>query len=85
MYFEIKRYVHGLHEAPHEFNKTLVDIGFKRNQADPRAYMKQEDEGYIRLLVHDVDILMTCPHQLFFVEKSTYGLQQRKQSIQDSK
>jgi len=66
LYFEIKRYVYGLHEAPHEFNqlldKTLLDIGFRRNQADPCAYSKPVDEGFIRLSVHVDDILLTCPH-----------------------
>ena len=66
LYFEINRYIYGLHEAPHEFNqlldKTLIDIGFSRNQADPCAYVKQESEGFIRLSVHVDDILFTCPH-----------------------
>ena len=65
LYFEIKRYVYGLHEAPHEFNhlldKTLKSLGFHCNQADPCAYAKQVDEGWIRLSVHVDDILMTCP------------------------
>ena len=69
LYFEIKRYVYGLHEAPHEFNqlldKTLCDIGFLRNKADPCAYVKEETEGYIRLSVHVDDILLTCPHEKY--------------------
>ena len=65
LYFEIERYVYGLHEAPHEFNhlldKTLKELGFLCNQADPCAYVKQVDESWIRLSIHVDDILMTCP------------------------
>ena len=69
LYFEIQRYVYGLHEAPHEFNhlldNTLRELGFNRNQADPCAYMKVVTEGFIRLSVHVDDILLTCPHQKY--------------------
>jgi len=66
LYFEIQRYVYGLHEAPHEFNhlldKTLKELGFLCNPADPCAYVKKVTDGHIRLSVHVDDILMTCPH-----------------------
>ena len=76
LYFEIQRYVYGLHEAPHEFNhlldNTLRELGFSRNQADPCAYLKVVNEGCIRLSVHVDDILMTCPHPKYrdWFEKS---------------
>ena len=68
LYFEIQRYVYGLHEAPHEFNHLLDNtlrelVFFFRNQADSCAYLKVVNEGSIRLSVHVDDILMTCPHQ----------------------
>ena len=65
LYFKIQRCLYGLHEAPHEFNhlldKILKELGFLCNQADPCAYVKQVDEGWIRLLIQVGDILMTCP------------------------
>ena len=65
--YEIKRYLCGLHKAPHEFNqlldKKLIDIGFTRNQADLCAYAKKVAEGCIRLSVHVDD--MTCPQQKY--------------------
>ena len=76
LYFEIQRYVYGLHEAPHEFNhlldNTLRELGFVRNQADPCAYLKVLSEGCIRLSVHVNDSLMTCPRPKYrdWFEKS---------------
>jgi len=76
LYFEIQRYVYGLHEAPHEFNhlldKTLKELGFLCNPADPCAYVKKVSDGHVRLSVHVDDILMTCPHPKYrtWFEKS---------------
>ena len=70
LYFEIKRYVYGLHEAPHEFNhlldKTLKALGFHCNQADPCAYAKQVDKGWIRLSFH-VDDIFVLEHGLEYL------------------
>ena len=66
LYFEIKSYIYGLHETPHEFNqlldKTLIDIGLTRSPADLCAYVRKEPEGFMRISVQVDDILFTCPH-----------------------
>ena len=68
LYFEILRYIYGLHEAPHEFNclldNELRKVGFVPSSVDPCSYCKKVDGGFIRLSVHVDDILMTCPRGL---------------------
>jgi hypothetical protein len=65
LYFELKRYVHGLHEASHEINgvlgKHLKDIGFKPTKADECLYTYDIDDGKMILSVHIDDSLLSSP------------------------
>jgi hypothetical protein len=49
LYFELKRYVYGLHEESHEFNgvldKHLKDIGYKPTKADEHLYTYDTDDS----------------------------------------
>ena len=66
LYFELKRYVYGLHEAPNQFNsyldKILKESGFTPTRADPCLYTKSTRDGIIILSTHVDDMLLTCPH-----------------------
>jgi hypothetical protein len=66
LYFELKRYVYGLHEAPSQFNshldKILKENGFAPTRADPCMYTKSTRDGIIILSTHVDDMLLTCPH-----------------------
>jgi hypothetical protein len=75
LYFELQRYVYGLHEAPREFNgmldKHIKDMGFRQSTADPCLYMKGEGEDMMVLCVHVDDMLLTCvsrEQQVWFEE-----------------
>jgi hypothetical protein len=65
LFFELDRYLYGLHEAPHEFNslldKKLQDIGFKPSEADPCLYTKESPDGIIVLCLHVDDMLLLTP------------------------
>jgi hypothetical protein len=65
IYFELKRYVYGLHEAPKEFNglldKHLREMGFTSSKADACLYTKKVEAGVLILSVHVDDMLLTCP------------------------
>ena len=65
LYFELKRYVYGLHEAPNQFNRyldtVLREYGFKPTTADPCQYTKETRDGLIILSDHVDDMLLTCP------------------------
>jgi hypothetical protein len=67
LYFELKRYVYGLHEASHEFNglldKHLRGMGFKPERADRCQYILKTSEGRIILSIHVDDMLLTCPNK----------------------
>jgi hypothetical protein len=66
LYFELNRYVYGLHEASSEFNslldKHLQENGFKPSRADRCLYVKHTAEGIIILSIHVDDMLLTCPN-----------------------
>jgi hypothetical protein len=63
LYFELKRYVYGLHETSHEFNGFLdkhpKDIGFKPTKADEYLYTYDTDDRKMILPVHIDDILLS--------------------------
>ena len=65
LYFELQRYVYGLHEASHEFNsaldKALREEGFTPTRADRCLYVKKTEDGMLILSVHVDDMLLTCP------------------------
>jgi hypothetical protein len=67
LYFELNRYVYGLHEASNEFNsmldKQLQDIGFKPSVADRCLYTKKVEDGIIVMSVHVDDMLLTAPNR----------------------
>jgi hypothetical protein len=64
LYFELKRYVYGLHEAPRKFNglldSSLRKMGLTPTKADPCVYTKGRD---IILSVHVDDMLLTASSQ----------------------
>jgi hypothetical protein len=66
LYFELKRYVYGLHEASHEFNgfldKKLKEIGFQPTKADNCLYVRKTDDGDMILSAHVDDMLLTSPN-----------------------
>lgn len=61
LYFELNRYVYGLHEAPRKFNgmldQKLRKMGLNPTKADPCLYTKGKD---IILSVHVDDMLLTA-------------------------
>ena len=61
LYFELNRYVYGLHEAPRKFNgmldQKLRKMGLKPTKADPCLYTKGKE---IILSVHVDDMLLTA-------------------------
>jgi hypothetical protein len=65
LYFELNRYVYGLHEASTEFNnlidKQLQENGFMPTKADRCLYTKHTEDGLIILSIHVDDMLLTCP------------------------
>jgi hypothetical protein len=67
LYFELKRYVYGLHEASNQFNglldKHLKELGFKASKADPCLYTKLSEDGLMILSVHVDDMLLTSPNE----------------------
>jgi hypothetical protein len=67
LYFELKRYVYGLHEASHQFNslldKKIKNLGFMPSKADSCLYTKKTSEGTMILAVHVDDMLLTSPNK----------------------
>ena len=67
MYFELKSYIYGLHEASHEFNsllnQRLKSIGFVTSKVDECLYVKKVKEGRMILSVHIDDMLLTAPNK----------------------
>jgi hypothetical protein len=65
LYFELKSYVYGLHEASHEFNNMLDQrlraIGFIPAKVDECLYVKKVKDGRMILSVHVDDMLLTAP------------------------
>ena len=65
LYFELNRYVYGLHEAPRAFNslldKTLQDMGLHPTKADTCVYTKKWKKGKVIVSVHVDDMLVTTP------------------------
>jgi hypothetical protein len=65
LYFELKSYVYGLHEASHEFNNMLDQrlraIGFIPAKVDECLYAKKVKDGRMILSVHVDDMLLTAP------------------------
>jgi hypothetical protein len=66
LYFELNRYVYGLHEASNQFNglldKELRQNGFKPTKADCCLYVKKTKDGMLILSVHVDDMLLTSPN-----------------------
>jgi hypothetical protein len=67
LYFELKRFVYGLHEAPHEFNNFvdshLTNLGFKATKADKCLYTKDTEDGKLILSLHVDDMLLSSPNK----------------------
>jgi hypothetical protein len=67
MFFELKSYVYGLHEAPKEFNSLLdgrlQKMGFKPSKADRCLYTMRQGKEWLILSVHVDDMLLTCPSE----------------------
>lgn len=67
LYFELQRYIYGLHEASHAFQrmlyKDLYDAGFKPTRADPCLLVKTVKEGRIILSTHVDDLFLTSPNR----------------------
>ena len=65
LYFQLERYVYGLHESSREFNdmldKRLKSIGFQPSKADPCLYIKKVPGGRIIVSTHVDDMLLTAP------------------------
>ena len=65
LYFELKSYVYGLHEASYEFNslldQRLKSIGFVTSKVDECLYVKKAKEGRMILSVHIDDMILTAP------------------------
>ena len=65
LYFELNRYVYGLHEAPRAFNslldKSLQDMGLHPTKADACVYTKRWKQGTVIVSVHVDDMLVTTP------------------------
>ena len=73
LYFELQRYVYGLHEASNAFQRMLYNdltqAGFKASKADPCLFIKKTDEGSLILSTHVDDLFLTAPNrewQLWF-------------------
>jgi hypothetical protein len=65
LYFELKKYLYGLHESPREFNnlqnQKIQEIGFKPTVADRCLYTKETPDGLIVLRLHVDDMLLLTP------------------------
>jgi len=66
LYFELKRYVYGLHESSRQFNeylnKKLEEFGFVQTAADPCVYvLNTTEDKRITVSVHVDDMLVTFP------------------------
>jgi hypothetical protein len=66
LYFELNRYVYGLHEASNQFNglldKILKQSGFNALRADSCMYLKWTRDGELLLSLHVDDMLLTAPN-----------------------
>lgn len=62
--FELQRYIYGLAESPHKFNKlfdsTIKSLGFKQSKADPCMYILKAKTGKIIVSDHVDDMLVSC-------------------------
>ena len=67
LYFELNRYVYGLHEASNQFNsfldKHLQEIGFRPAKADPCMYTMDTEDGKLVVSIHVDDMLLTSPNE----------------------
>jgi hypothetical protein len=67
LYFELQRYVYGLHEASYAFQNMLYDdlceAGFKPTKADPCLLVKVVKEGRLILSTHVDDLFLTAPNK----------------------
>jgi hypothetical protein len=65
IYFRLKSYLYGLHEAPYEFNSMinidLIKHGFIRLKADQCIYIKSTSYGLLIVTLHVDDMLVANP------------------------
>ena len=65
LYCELDKYLYGLQESPHEFNKHLDSClkkhGSKPTKADACFYTKKCNDGLITISVHVDDMLAVFP------------------------
>ena len=80
LYCELDKYLYGLQESPHEFNKHLDSClkkhGYKPTKADACFYTKKCNDGLITISVHVDDMLAVFPshkeRQAFEKEMKTH-------------